>query len=66
MTAQEYLEIFKELGLKRSAIVKLIERQIRILDKHNLDSTEAKWIAIEIAEQEKLQGYPFFEEESSD
>ena len=61
MTSKEYLEIFAENKLERSKIVKLLEKQIRLLDSLKIDSTETKWIAIEIAEQEKTQGYPFLE-----
>lgn len=62
MDGRTYLEIFKENGLQRSKAVRLLEKQIKILDKNKIDSAETKWIAIEIAEQEKLQGYPFLEE----
>lgn len=62
MTGKEYLMIFRENGLQRSKLVRFLENQIKILDKNEIDSTETKWIAIEIAEQEKLQGYPFLEE----
>lgn len=62
MTGKEYLMIFQENGLQRSKVVRLLEKQIKILDKNKIDSTETKWIAIEIAEQEKLQGYPYLEE----
>lgn len=62
MTGKEYLMIFRENGLQRSKLVRFLENQIKILDKNEIDSTETKWIAIEIAEQEKAQGYPFFEE----
>lgn len=62
MTGKEYLMIFRENGLQRSKLVRFLENQIKILDKNEIDSTETKWIAIEIAEQEKTQGYPFLEE----
>lgn len=62
MDSKTYLEVFADLKLKRSKMVKLIEKQIRILDKNNLDSGEFKWLAIDIAELEKEQGYPFLEE----
>ena len=62
MTGKEYLMIFQENGLQRSKLVRFLENQIKILDKNEIDSTETKWIAIEIAEQEKAQGYPFLEE----
>lgn len=62
MTGKEYLMIFEENGLQRSKLVRFLENQIKILDKNEIDSTETKWIAIEIAEQEKTQGYPYLEE----
>lgn len=62
MDGKTYLEIFKENKLQRSEVVRLLEKQIKLLDKNKIDSTETKWIAIEIAEQEKSQGYPFLEE----
>ena len=62
MTSKEYLEIFAENKLERSKIVKLLEKQIRLLDSLEMDSTEIKWIAIEIAEKEKEQGFVFLEE----
>ena len=62
MDSKTYLEVFADLKLKRSKMVKLIEKQIRILDKNNLDSGEFKWLAIDIAELEKEQGYPFIAE----
>lgn len=64
MDSKTYLEVFADLKLKRSKMVKLIEKQIRILDKNNLDSGEFKWLAIDIAELEKEQGYPFLESEN--
>ena len=62
MTSKEYLEIFAENKLERSKIVKLLEKQIRLLDSLEMDSTEIKWIAIEIAEKEKEQGFVFLKE----
>lgn len=62
MTSKEYLEIFAENKLERSKIVKLLEKQIRLLDSLEIDSTETKWIAIEIAEKEKEQGFVFLKE----
>ena len=62
MTSKEYLEIFAENKLERSKIVKLLEKQIRLLDSLEIDSTEIKWIAIEIAEKEKEQGFVFLKE----
>ena len=62
MTSKEYLDIFAENKLERSKIVKLLEKQIRLLDSLEIDSTETKWIAIEIAEKEKEQGFVFLKE----
>ena len=62
MTGKEYLMIFRENGLQRSKLVRFLESQIKILDKNKIDSTETKWIAIEIAEKEKEQGFVFLEE----
>ena len=62
MTGKEYLMIFQENGLQRSKLVRFLENQIKILDKNKIDSTEIKWIAIEIAEKEKEQGFVFLEE----
>ena len=62
MTSKEYLEIFAENKLERSKIVKLLEKQIRLLDSLEMDSTETKWIAIEIAEKEKEQRFVFLKE----
>ena len=62
MDGKTYLEIFQENKLQRSEVVRLLEKQIKILDKNEIDSTETKWIAIEIAEKEKEQGFVFLEE----
>ena len=62
MTGKEYLMIFQENGLQRSKLVRFLENQIKILDKNEIDSTETKWMAIEIAEQEKAQGFVFLKE----
>ena len=62
MTSKEYLEIFAENKLERSKIVKLLEKQIRLLDSLKIDSTQVKWVAIEIAEKEKEQGFVFLKE----
>lgn len=64
MTGKEYLMIFEENGLQRSKIVRFLENQIKILDKNKIDSTEIKWIAIEIAEKEKEQGFVFLDSEN--
>ena len=62
MTGKEYLMIFQENGLQRSKLVRFLENQIKILDKNKIDSTETKWMAIEIAEKEKEQGFVFLKE----
>ncbi|MGF1998268.1 hypothetical protein ACQUFO_10350 [Enterococcus casseliflavus] len=60
MDGQTYLAIFKENGLVRSELVRSIESQVKtfeqcgVLDK----AEEAKWVAIEVAEEEKKQGHP--------
>lgn len=64
MTGKEYLMIFEENGLQRSKLVRFLENQIKILDKNEIDSTEIKWIAIEIAEKEKEQGFVFLDSEN--
>lgn len=64
MDGKTYLAIFKENGLYRSEIVKLLENQIKVLSENGMHdlAEETKWLAIVIAEQEKEQGYPFLEE----
>lgn len=56
MTGKEYLAFFKDEDLKRSELVRLLERCIRILETNDLDAEEAKWLAIVIAEEEKERG----------
>lgn len=56
MTGKEYLAFFKDENLKRSELVRLLERCIRTLETNNLDAEEAKWLAIVIAEEEKERG----------
>lgn len=55
---ETYLEILKENGLKRSKLVKLLEKQVAILYENNLIdmAEETKWLAIDIAEFEKKNG----------
>lgn len=61
MDGQTYLAIFKENGLVRSDLVKTLEHQVKVFQENNMlaNAEEAKWLAIEIAEEEKAQGYPF-------
>ena len=63
MSGEEYQKIFRENQLKRSALVRLLEKQIRLLQKHELFelAEETKWLAISIAEDEKAQGFDFIE-----
>lgn len=58
MDGETYLAILKENGLKRSKLVKLLEKQVAILYKNNLIdmAEETKWLAIDIAEFEKKNG----------
>lgn len=71
MSTEEYLAIFQENKLKRSMLVRLLEKQIRLFDEYgkSLRDTEinlkqryrflsetTKWLAIEIAEFEKEHG----------
>lgn len=75
MSGKEFIEIFKENGLARSPTVRILEEQIVILNKHADEAVargdlkaadelhrlaeETKWHAIDLAEVEKAQGYPF-------
>lgn len=61
MDGQTYLTIFKENGLVRSELVRTIESQVKTFEQCGMldKAEEAKWVAIEIAEEEKTQGYPF-------
>lgn len=61
MDGQTYLAIFKENVLVRSELVKILEHQVKVFQENNMleNAEEAKWLAIEIAEEEKAQGYPF-------
>lgn len=58
MDGETYLEILKENELKRSKLVKLLEKQVAILYENNLIdmAEETKWLAIDIAEFEKKNG----------
>lgn len=58
MDGETYLEILKENGLKRSKLVKLLEKQVAILYENDLTdlAEETKWLAIDIAEFEKKNG----------
>ncbi|MDT2570290.1 hypothetical protein P7D97_01580 [Enterococcus raffinosus] len=58
MDGETYLAILKENGLKRSKLVKLLEKQVAILYENNLIdmAEETKWLAIDIAEYEKENG----------
>jgi putative heme degradation protein len=58
MDGETYLAILKENELKRSKLVKLLEKQVAILYENDLTdlAEETKWIAIDIAEFEKKNG----------
>lgn len=58
MDGETYLEILKENELKRSKLVKLLEKQVAILYENDLTdlAEETKWLAIDIAEYEKENG----------
>jgi hypothetical protein len=58
MDGETYLAILKENGLKRSKLVKLLEKQVAILYENDLTdlAEETKWLAIDIAEYEKKNG----------
>lgn len=63
MDGQTYLAIFKENGLERSELVRTIESQVKTFEQCGmLDKAEkAKWVAIEVAEEEKKQGHPIIQ-----
>lgn len=58
MDGETYLAILKENKLKRSKLVKLLEKQVAILYENDLTdlAEETKWVAIDIAEYEKENG----------
>lgn len=58
MDGETYLAIFKENQLQRSKLVRLLEKQVMILNENDLMemAEETKWLAIEIAEYEKENG----------
>lgn len=58
MNGETYLAILKENELKRSKLVKLLEKQVAILYENDLTdlAEETKWLAIDIAEYEKENG----------
>lgn len=58
MDGQTYLAIFKENGLVRSDLVKILEHQVKVFQENNMpaNAEEAKWLAIGIAEYEKENG----------
>lgn len=58
MYGQTYLAIFKENGLVRSDLVRILEHQVKVFQENNMpaNAEEAKWLAIEIAEYEKENG----------
>lgn len=58
MDGKTYLAIFKENGLVRSDLVKILEHQVKVFEENNMSANaeEAKWLAIEIAEYERKNG----------
>lgn len=63
MTGNEYMEIMNENGWKRSKLVRLLENQIAIFNKNELDyeAEEVKWLIFDIAEREQRLGMEFIE-----
>lgn len=63
MDGQTYLAIFKENGLVRSELVRTIESQVKTFEQCGMldKAKEAKWVAIEVAEEEKKQGHPIIQ-----
>ncbi|EPH67012.1 hypothetical protein D931_01054 [Enterococcus faecium 13.SD.W.09] len=63
MDGQTYLTIFKENGLERSELVRTIESQVKTFEQCGMldKAEEAKWVAIEVAEEEKKQGHPIMQ-----
>ena len=63
MDGQTYLAIFKENGLVRSELVRTIESQVKTFEQCGMldKAEEAKWGAIEVAEEEKKQGHPIIQ-----
>ena len=63
MDGQTYLAIFEENGLERSDLVRTIESQVKTFEQCGMldKAEEAKWVAIEVAEEEKKQGHPIMQ-----
>lgn len=63
MDGQTYLAIFKENGLVRSELVRTIESQVKTFEQCGMldKAEEAKWVAIEVAEEEKKQRHPIIQ-----
>lgn len=63
MSGMEYKQILQENKLYRSELVQLLEQQARILQENQMydEAEEAKWLAIDIAEDEKKQAYGYLE-----
>ncbi|UJA23780.1 hypothetical protein [Enterococcus gallinarum] len=62
MDGQTYLAIFKENGLVRSELVRTIESQVKTFEQCGMldKAEEAKWVAIEVAEEEE-KGHPIMQ-----
>lgn len=63
MDGQTYLAIFKENELVRSELVQTIESQVKTFEQCGMldKAEEAKWVAIEVAEEEKKKGHPIMQ-----
>lgn len=63
MDGPTYLAIFKENGLVRSELVRTIESQVKTFEQCGMldKAEEAKWVAIEVAEEEKKQAHPIIQ-----
>lgn len=63
MDGQTYLAIFKENGIVRSELVRTIESQVKTFEQCGMldKAEETKWVAIEVAEEEKKQGHPIIQ-----
>lgn len=63
MDGQTYLAIFKENGLERSELVRTIESQVKTFEQCGMldKAEEAKWVAVEVAEEEKKKGHPIIQ-----
>lgn len=63
MTGKEYLEIMNENNWKRSKLVRLLEKQVQVFEKHGMTdhAEETKWLIFDIAEREQRLCIDFME-----